>query len=384
MEKLVFIARDFGKDLGTDMHYQALCDICGKENIFVFDLFPGEPAHDGNYIAFGKYANPFDRVLRWAQGNTMFLSDKNIAQICETIRSNGVKTVFIERQLFAKLIKKIRETCPGVRTITFYHDINAILYPQWIQEEKRKRDIIEYKIGIKQERLTVENCDVNLVFNQRDAALYREIYGKEPEGIIPLPAPTPEITPEERARISAAGEVKKLLFVGKGYRPNFEGIDWFCSHVLGGIHAPIELQLVGRGMEQLAGKYDDDRVKVIGGVDDLGSYYKDADIVIAPLFSGGGMKTKTAEAISYGKTFIGTVESWFGFWEEMTDGVKDRVVFKSDSPEEWSLLINKLATGVTSKFDEELFAVFENRFSCQVIREQLREYLGSSQKAKKS
>ena len=39
-------------------------------------------------------------------------------------------------------------------------------------------------------------------------------------------------------------------------------------------------------------------------VDDLAPYYKKAAAVIMPIFMGGGMKVKTAEALMNGKNYI--------------------------------------------------------------------------------
>ena len=48
-------------------------------------------------------------------------------------------------------------------------------------------------------------------------------------------------------------------------------------------------------------------------LDDLGEYYRNCDVVIAPIFEGSGMKTKTTEALMWGKYIIGTNESFCGF-----------------------------------------------------------------------
>ena len=377
MEKIVFAARDFGRDLGTIMHYNALCESYGKENVFVFDFFPGEPSRKENYVAFGKYKNAAERLLRWLQGNTMFISDNNIDEICDTVRSNGVKTVFIERPLFAKLVIKIQKTCPGVRTITFYHDINAILYPQWIKAEKNKKDVIEYKIGIKQEKLHAAHEDVSLVLNKRDFDLFRAVYGKDPEGIVHLSAPVPQIPESTKTSVTPADCEKTILFVGAYYTPNLIALDWFCEKVLPHITALVRFDVVGRGLEKLKEKYSDSRVNIIGGVDDLGAYYTDADIVIAPLFDGGGMKQKTVEALSFGKLFIGTDESLFGYREEMDDSIIGSCVFDCNTADEWIETLNRLANTQINKFNENLFRFFLEKFSYESQRDILLKYVRS-------
>ena len=56
-----------------------------------------------------------------------------------------------------------------------------------------------------------------------------------------------------------------------------------------------------------------DRVEIYGFVNDLSDYYKRARIIVSPIFHGGGMKTKTAEALMYGKYIIATDEALEGY-----------------------------------------------------------------------
>ena len=73
------------------------------------------------------------------------------------------------------------------------------------------------------------------------------------------------------------------------------------------------LVVVGKGMDALAGELSRENIEVHGFVDDLDAFYYRADIMVLPIFSGGGMKTKTAEAMMFGKTIFGTAESFIGY-----------------------------------------------------------------------
>ena len=105
-----------------------------------------------------------------------------------------------------------------------------------------------------------------------------------------------------------------FLFVGSsGLKPNLIGIEFFIKKVLK--YIDIDLYIIGKGMEKYKEKFEkiDKKIKVIGTVDEMEPYYLNVDAVIAPIFSGGGMKVKTAEALSYGKTIFGTTEAFEGY-----------------------------------------------------------------------
>ena len=354
------------------MHYKALKELFGDENIFTIDLRPVEAKRTGCYVSYGKYRNAFDRLHRWYQGHMMFISDKIIDDICCEVKKRKIEKVWIEDSVFGALVKEIKEKMPYVRIFTFYHDIKADLYRRWIQNNRNFVSYIEYSNGIKQERINQKYTDYNIVFNERDAAVFEKYYKKRPEAIIPLPAPVPKIPDAIQCAVTPVSEKKQLLFVGKKYYPNLVGFKWFVDDVLVSLTDDIDVTVVGRGLEELRQEYSDPRIHIVGGVDSLNPYYENADIVIAPLFDGGGMKSKTVEAFSFGKVFVGTEESLFGFWEEITDDIRGKKCFQCDSAEEWIRTLNKLTTCDINKFNRDVFELFKEKFAYNVIRDKLK------------
>ena len=369
---ILYITKLEKGNIGADMHYKALCDIFGRENVFFINLSPTERERRlRNYISYGKYKTVLDRVHRWMQGNMMFISNDIISEICEVINSNAIRTVFIEDSVFGNLVKKIQKSCKECKVLSFYHDVKADLYKQWMDNERTLKSKIEYTIGIRQEYVNQKYADINIVFNERDAKTYQVYYGKRPEAIIPLPAPVPSISQDIMNSITAKDDKKHILFVGKKYYPNLVGFKWFVDNVLSSLTGNIQVDVVGRGLEELRNEYSDSRINVIGGVESLNPYYENADIVIAPLFDGGGMKSKTVEALSFGKIFVGTEESLFGFWEEMDSDIRGKACYQCNTPEEWIQTINNLANDEIHKFNEAVFELFKARFSYDVIRDKL-------------
>ncbi|WP_166667400.1 glycosyltransferase family 4 protein [Hypnocyclicus thermotrophus] len=102
-----------------------------------------------------------------------------------------------------------------------------------------------------------------------------------------------------------------MLFVGSYFFANIEGITWFVKNVMPEIEG--KLYIVGKGMEKLREELSRENVEVVGGVEDLAEYYYNANFIVAPIFSGSGMKVKTAEALMYGKTIFGTKEAFEGY-----------------------------------------------------------------------
>lgn len=372
---ILYITKIEKGNIGADMHYRAIQEISDKNNVFTINLCPTEMERkEKNYIAYGKYKNIPERLHRWTQGNMMFISNEIIGEICNIIDEKNIHTVFIEDSTFGNLTRTIKQKYKPCKVLSFYHDVKADLYKQWIKNDKTIKSRIEYTIGIRQEYVNQKYADINIVFNQRDADVFERVYGYKPEAIIPLPAPIPQEKDQCNMTAYNANQVN-LLFVGKKYYPNLVGLQWFADKVMPGLPPNICVNIVGRGLEYLKEIYTDIRFNVIGGVDSLDPYYRQADIVIAPLFDGGGMKSKTVEALSYGKVFVGTEESLFGFWEEMGDDIRYKKCYQCNTPEEWIKTLNVLINSNISKFNKEVFDLFVAKFSYDVVRDQLKKLI---------
>jgi len=162
------------------------------------------------------------------------------------------------------------------------------------------------------------------------------------------------------------------LFVGGNFYANRDGIAWFVQHVAPRVD--IKVCVVGKGMEDMRAQIEiPGRVEVVGPVDSLAEWYRRARFVIAPIFDGSGMKTKVAEALMHGKKVIGTPEAFSGY-----ERVAARAGWCCYSPTEFVSAIHAARTTVTTAFDPELRALYEEHFSLSAATARLAEALGET------
>lgn len=363
-------------DVGSTTHLEALKEIYGDKNVFYVDFSFNKPyKREENYICYGKYNGQIERVKRIIQKNTMIISNKIIRELCEIIVNKDIDIIFSEESVIGSFYKQAKKIKKDVKIITFYHDIGADLFRQW-RKQPGLLNKIENSLSIYQEKMCVKYGDYNWVFHQADFNKFNKFYGFDPDVMIPLASPVPAAIKQIQDKEDIQSDkVKKLLFVGSSYYPNVIGIRWFVKNVLPELDKNIQLIIVGRGLEFLKKEFQDSRVNVVGTVETPVPYYLDADIFIAPLFDGGGMKVKSIEAISYGKCFVGTEESLHGFWEEFSDSVRNKFIYKVNTKEEWIAIINKLATQDTYKFNKTVFNDFYSHFSYETMKKSFEEQL---------
>ena len=153
---------------------------------------------------------PLKRIIRFLQGNSPFISNKIIGDLCSVIRENRISLVFSEESDLGNLYKKIKDTFHNVRIICFFHDISADLFAKRIDDAPKWKQhyILECKNIIKQEKVTQKYVDEKWVFNQADAERFMAHYGYAPDEIIPMGAPIPK-TSEEYKKIVTDKEDKK-------------------------------------------------------------------------------------------------------------------------------------------------------------------------------
>lgn len=119
-----------------------------------------------------------------------------------------------------------------------------------------------------------------------------------------FPARKPFAVPERVARIG---------FLGHGNDPNLFSIGRFIrAWREGWTPERPELVIAGEICRSLPG-VEGPGVRLLGYLDRLEDFYAQADLVVAPMLMGSGLKMKVGEALSFGRPVIGTEIGLEGF-----------------------------------------------------------------------
>ncbi len=128
----------------------------------------------------------------------------------------------------------------------------------------------------------------------------------------PLSAPpAPDAGARERlaAQLNLNPDVPWLYFLGAlDYRPNAEAVDYLLHEVQPRLlqsGAPFEMLIAGKGLseeqrEQLAAR----NIHYTGFLPSLDDFLHACDVMLNPVLTGGGIKTKAVEALAWGKRVV--------------------------------------------------------------------------------
>lgn len=367
---VLYIAKRGPYNIGTKLHLQAVRDTYGEANVFVVDLLSRECCEKDRFISFGyERKNFWARIVRYLEGNINFISNNIISKLCEIISDNNITIIFSEESDLGNLFKKVKKLFPQVEIVCFFHDISADLFRRRISHTSKWKlhYILECKRVISQEKTCQKYADQKWVFNKEDSKRFFNYYGYYPDKMIPLSSTPPVCDNKYQSIITGEKSRKNILFVCSKYYVNIEGFTWFYNNVLPNLDKIYHIQIVGEGAKQLSSLIKVDDVEIIGEVETITPYYENADIVIAPVFDGGGMKVKTIEAISFAKCIISTSESLNGYWEVIPDNIKNNLIYRCNTAEEWIEACNALINRSVKKYNEEIFHMFEKYFAYDVM-----------------
>jgi polysaccharide biosynthesis protein PslH len=114
-------------------------------------------------------------------------------------------------------------------------------------------------------------------------------------------------------------DAPRLLFVGN-YRhpPNREAVYHFAKEILPRIHQVLpraEFCVVGANTHLLDRQAltETDRIQVVGYLKDIRTAYQEAQVFVAPIQSGNGMRVKLLEALSMGMAVVASPLASSGF-----------------------------------------------------------------------
>lgn len=324
-----------------------------------------------------KKKNKFEKsILTFIKNRLDEININDEEEILKKLKKNNYKYVFLDGSNYGYCSGKIKKKYPKVKIVTFWHDISYQLYESLYINSSSFFQKIKYKKYMKNavinEELTLKNSDIIITLNNRDSLMLEEIYKKKSNKEIGITFPITKVLNKTK---KINNEKFKLLFVGIGtFLPNIQGIEFFIEEVLAHINA--ELEIVGKGTEINREKWEklNSKVKVIGTVDNLDNYYNEADAVIAPIFIGGGMKVKIAEALSYGKTIFGTLEAFEGYEVDykrvggLCNTAKEFIENINNYIEWWEK--NNKHT-----FNEYSYQIFKDKYSYESSLEKLKKIL---------
>lgn len=274
--------------------------------------------------------------------------------------------VFFDNSRFGPYVKKFKRK--NFKTICFCHNVEYVYYSEKLKISKSLHDWLIKGYIYNCEKQSLYFADGIITLNERDSNGMRKYYNREADFIFPTSFSSIRI---DKIMIQDNVSRPYMLFVGSNFFANVEAVDYLVNEIAP--YSIMEIKIVGSVCEAFIERQLPECIKLEGKVNDLQPYYVNASAVILPIFSGSGLKTKTIEALRYGKTILGTKEALEGVPVEKYPGA----AIRCSSREDFLSGINSLEKGLINKMS---ISLFEEQFSDNSQFTRFRNYILASLK----
>jgi len=354
MKKVLFLSPEMPKETGggrfTETLLSSLKAVPGTNVTEYFAKFP---------------LTTHDKIVSMLHFCIYGMSPKVEKDVLALMEKEHFDLVFVNFTAYGFLMRKIRRLHPSVKIVSMAIDVEVKLQLDVFRLKGLVRGLptlINCLIMYLNERTMARVVDRLFCLNQRDADGFIKVYGRSADAILPLMI-------EDKCSVAEAESVSRParpygLFVASSLlRPNMHGIRWFLENVA--VHTNIHYKIVGLKFEDHKEELEAlaPNVEVIGTVSDPAPYYYGASFVIAPIFTGSGMKTKTAEALMFGKHIFAADEALEGYGNLPAD-----CVWRCNTPDEFVKEINDFVKQDRPLFYRVARNIYNEGFSAAVFR----------------
>lgn len=229
-------------------------------------------------------------------------------------RKRNIRTCIIQQPFIGLMLLPITRWL-GIRLVVYVHNI----------EFQRFRSIGKWwwRLLYPIEYFIYRNADFLLFISPEDMKEALPLFGLPPHKNLVIPYGTRLIKPPSdkaaarhtlHARHPILADEKLILFFGpQSYKPNQQAVKHIVHDInpllLQKMGNPYRILLCGGGLPKeldYIKKLQTQNIHYLGFVEDIDTYIKAADVVVNPIQTGGGVKTKIIEAIAWGTTVVST------------------------------------------------------------------------------
>lgn len=261
---------------------------------------------DNQVSYIGAFFNLFSKASYHV---SRFVSPNFSAKLVALLRKQHFDIVQLETPMLAPYIPIIRNHSTA-KIVMRSHNVEYEIWQrianntpfflkrQYLHHAARK--LKRFEIGC------INEYDLTLAITQRDLASFRTMGLTQPAIVVPVGLDCREYSPD----FTGYKKELSLGFIGSmDWIPNQEGLIWFFDHVWHKISErlpKLTLHIAGLNTPKWLYQYAAKRVKIYGEVENATRFMNKHVVMLAPIFSGSGMRVKILEAMALGRVVITT------------------------------------------------------------------------------
>lgn len=314
--------------------------------------------HSCNCDEFLEFSSNPNISLNYARTGYLFPSLINpwlILKGLKIIKKEKIDLIFANH-LTSSISAMILRFLTGVPYILDQHTCEAIRYARTSKKKKVVAALLK----------TLENLACKFAYkifavSDLDREFFISVQGVEEGKIITIPNavdtekfyPNKKNIPIIKKTLKISDEPLILFFGTMKYEPNFEAIKIILHEILPRVLKKLPCTKFLVTGDTVPHKFNHENIIFAGRVDKIEDYINAADVVIAPLLSGAGTKTKILESLTCGKIVITTTIGAEGIDSE---GIEDYLRICDD----WDKFAEEIVVSISKKIitNQKMFSMY--------------------------
>ncbi|MCL2777457.1 MAG: glycosyltransferase family 4 protein [Polyangiaceae bacterium] len=337
--------------------------------------------HPVHLFDFARYV-PRVVALRALRGVPYLAGKWDSRVLRQTLRRElhaaPIDVVYIDHLGMARYLPEIKAARPNAHLVLDQHNVESDFFKQFAERQTGPKKLIawaEHRASVRFEKRALRGVNAVVAISKEDASHFTSLAHVHAE-VVPM------VLPFERRTRPDPGK-PNLCYVGNlRWRPNVEGLDWFCKEVWPLVRARTgaTLQIAGIGLKPDASgtlpvpdAWRTDGVEVLGFVEDLEPLYARSIAMIAPVIGGSGVRVKLLEGFRAGMPIITTPDGAFGL--TLTDG---REALIAKEPHAFADRIERIVTdcALRDQIRNGAYSYLDEHHSLAVAQKIMRRVLG--------
>ncbi|WP_170841486.1 glycosyltransferase family 4 protein [[Clostridium] fimetarium] len=222
--------------------------------------------------------------------------------------------IYVEFTKMNYVVKDIAVSGFKGKIILRAHNVERDFYRIELENDRSLLRFMKYKLGGGRERYMTQKADRVLAITEIDGQRFIDIYQIPKEKIVVFPVGVNEAKHQKEITGELNEKIRCLITGSLWFGPNCEGVKWFIEKVWPLVKEICNLTLAGASpLEEIKKLCQKENIHLVESPKSMMPYFENTDMVLVPIFDGGGMKVKIAEAMSYGLPVVTTSHGVIGY-----------------------------------------------------------------------
>lgn len=232
----------------------------------------------------------------------------------EKVDFNQYQVIFVEFTKMDYFIRDILKSGYKGKIIVRAHNVEHDFFKINFMAHKTFMNGAKYLISKKREGCMIANSDIVLAITEIDKKRLIELYNVWPDKVQIFPVAVNLAKDGKEFDGKIGNRIKCLITGSLWFGPNADATVWFLKEVYPDVKGICDLTVAGfRPNEHVKQSCQESGVRLVDSPDNMEPYFNETQMVLAPIFDGGGMKVKIAEALSYGLPVVTTDHGNIGY-----------------------------------------------------------------------